>query len=307
MKSKNTLLLNTVGQFRLLPSIGRRFLLLSLGIALITGCELDRDRDAEPPTIGKLTFASPMDIQESINVTAVVLLNENKNSDLQYEWSVTGGQIANNGVWDTDSLPKMANDSEDKTHGAKEGSSPSNDSEDKTHGRKQRRSPSSVTAMATYIAPETAGFYTITLKVCTRYAVVEEARNVEVTDFIIESEPLVHWRADGGEQIFTWRFNVAAIRRDPISLRYEIQQDIGLPEATLNIKIDEEQLPPKTIEKPTLATQGLVIKDVDITKYITSPKKYKLTLTLTPTENIKENKWLLKKIQVTGVEGAFLP
>ena len=287
MKRKKTLLMDTIGQFGLFPLIGKLLPLLSLGMVLITGCDLDRDRDAEPPVIEKLTVTSPINVQAPIDVAAVVLLNE-EDLDLsyEYEWSATGGQITNNGVLDADRMSATTTDSKNKTNGAKRG-----------YG------DPSVTAIATYIAPKTPGIYTITLKVCTRYAVVEKSTPVEVTDFIIESSPRVHWKSTGGEQIFIFSFDVDAIRRAPILLRYEIEPAIYVLEADFYISIGGKRV------QPVLAAQGLIPNEIDITKHIKCPERHELIFTLKPKEEISRSgkNWSLKNIKIVGVEGNFLP
>ena len=295
MKRKKNLFLPTALHSFLLYSIGNLLFLILVGIITIgCGVDFDREEDAEPPVIKTLTVeTSVINIQGIATVTAVVPLNEDRDLQYEYRWSASEGEIKHNGVWDTHRMPE--------THSQK-----IIDSTEKGKQKKKIDNAQSLTAMATYIPPKKPGIYTITLKVCTRYAVVEKSENVEVTDFIIETSPRVYWESDGGEQSFTYSFNVEAIRRAPILLRYEIQQDLCLPGASLKIKIDEDQIPLVDIEKPTLITHELIVKGVDITKYIKSPKKYKLTLTLIPKENINKKKWLLKKIQIVGVEGNFL-
>ena len=285
MTRKNILFLRRIVQPCLLSPIGKLLLWLPLGIVLITGCDLDRDREAEPPVIEKLYIESPIiNIQEITTVTAEIPLNEDPDLQYEYEWTTTGGRIKDNGVQETDS--------KQETNEAKEIS----------------RFPS-LTAKATYIAPKVAGIYTITLKVCTRYAVVEKAVNVEVTDYIIEFSPYVYWKGNSSEQSLICRFDVEAIRRSPILLRYKIQQDMRQPAANLSINIDETSVTqrPIPIPKASATTDVIISKAVDITLHINRTGQYKLSFTLKTEENVMENAWLLKNIQIIGVEGDFLP
>lgn len=293
MKRKNTLLLNMVGQSCLLSSIGKLLLWLSLGIGLVTGCgldlDLDRDRDSEPPVIRELTFESPINIQKSINVTAVVPVNEDRDLKYEYDWSVTGGEIKENGVLDTGSMPITITDGNDETHGAE-----------------AIDSLPSVTVMATYIAPETPGIYTITLKVCTRYAVVEKSCNVEVTNYIIKSSPRVYWRTD--DQNLICPFDVEAIRRAPILLRYKIQRNFNREqtETSLIVYIDGEDVSQQKIGSLRSLDPLVISDEIDVTQYINTPREYELKFML-KTMDIKENVWLLKSVQIVGVEGDFFP
>lgn len=289
MKRKNTLLLNMVGQSCLLSSIGKLLLWLSLGIGLVTGCDLDRDRDSKPPVIRELTLESPINIQKSINVTAVVPVNEDPNLQYEYDWSVTGGEIKENGVLDTGSMPITITDGNDETHGAE-----------------AIDSLPSVTVMATYIAPETPGIYTITLKVCTRYAVVEKSCNVEVTNYIIKSSPRVYWEANKDEELL--QFDVEAIRRAPILLRYKIERNFNREQTETNliVCIDEEEVSQQKIGSLQSLDPLVISDEIDVTQYINTPRAYNLKFML-KTMDIKENVWLLKSVQIVGVEGAFFP
>ena len=313
MKRKNTLFRDTIPQSYLLPSIGKRLLLLSLGIVLITGCnldlDLDRDMKAEPPVIEKLTLVSPIKVQTSVDVAAVVPRNEDEDLRYEYNWHATAGEIVNNGVWDPPSRPKAhSSNKTNSTKGGKkkvEGKEEVNSTKKSNWAQKIDDVPS-VTAMATYIAPKTAGVYTITLKVRTRYAFAEKSINVEVTDDIIASAPFAYWGVNGNERL-PYRFKVSAIRRSPILLRYEIQQDSGQPAANLVIKIGKKQVGQKQISNAPPRTDALISGEVDITSRINCPEQYKLTFILKTDGAIMEKAWLLQSVQIFGVEGVFLP
>ena len=279
MKRKKILLLHTVLHSFLLPLIGNLLFLILVGMIFTIGCDIDLDReeDAEPPVIKELTVEpSVINVQGIATVTAVVPPNEDEDLQYQYEWSATEGGIKNNGVW------KLDPTSCDKA--------------------------SNLVSSATYIAPKTAGIYTITLTVCTRYAVAEKAINVEVTEYIMEFSPRVYWKSKGNEQSLTWEFNVEGIRRSPILLQYKIEQSFGQPAATLSINIDKKPVPSlKPIPKAPLTTAASISEEVDITSHINRTGNYEITFTLKTKEDIVERAWLLKNIQIVGVEGDFLP
>ena len=299
MKRKNALLFGTSRQSCLPTSIGKLLLLISIGVALFAGCDLDldRDRDAESPAIEKLKVKSPINIQEAIDIIAVVPLNEDRDLKYEYRWTANHGEIKHNGVWDTDSRTE--------THSKKITDRQKKGKKDKKEKRVDN-APSK-TVVATYIAPETAGTYTITLKVCTRYAVAEKSVNVVVTDYIIESFPRAYWKANGNEHTLTYEFDVEAIRRSPILLRYKIRQDPDQAKASLSININKQKGVTQAIGNSKSMDPVTISGEIDVTKYINRTGKYEITLTLKSTENIMENTWFLKNIQIIGVEGDFLP
>lgn len=273
MQRKNTLFPNTIEQSGLSLLIGKWFFLFSLGIVFIAGCDLDRDRDAEPPMIEKLE--SEMQVirtHETTTIVAEVLRNEDRDLQYEYAWSTTGdGEIKNNGA------QKLKEDAE------------------------------TITVKATYIAPKTAGTYTVTLKVCTRYAVVEKSTNVEVTNYAIEIFPMHSWEASDSDPSLTYGFCVEAIRHSPILLQYKIQRDPQI-EADLSVKIDKELVHKQKITESN-ALEPVISVEKDVTSHINRTGKYEITFTLkTAKDPIRENVcFFLKKIKIVGVEGDFFP
>lgn len=301
MIRKNILSLRKALQPCLLASIGKLLFLLPFGVGLIIGCDLDRDTDAEPPMIEELAIDEQIiNIRDVTSVTAKIPRNEDPNLRYEYMWSTTGGQIKHNGVRDTERASATTTDNEVETKRKKE-----DDNKVEAKRKKEDDSVSSLTALATYIAPETAGTYTITLKVCTRYAVVEKTVKVVVTDHIIELYPYVYWEEKGKDQSLTYQFDVEAIRRSPILLRYKIQQDARQPRATLIIDIDRSKVTQESIPAASLTKDVIISKDVDITSHINRIGQYELRFTLEP--KLLANTWLLKNIQIIGVEGHFVP
>ena len=273
MERENTLLPNTIERSCSRLFIGRWFVLFSIGIALITGCDLDRDRDAEPPMIEKLE--SEMQVIKTHGTTTIVAeVSRNEDPDLQYEyaWSTTGGgKIQNNGA------QNLKDDAQ------------------------------TITVKATYIAPETAGTYIITLKVRTRYAVVERSTDVAVTNYAIEIFPVEPWKANGSEQSLAYRFCIEAIRHSPILLEYKIQQTRYQPTADLVVNMDKGLVYKQKITESN-ALEAVISVEKDITPHINRTGQYELTFTLQTTKDpIRENTWFLKKIKIVGVEGDFLP
>ena len=240
-----------------------------------------------------LTADSPIKIQECIDVTAVVPVNEDPDLQYEYEWSATGGEIKNSGVWVADSMPLPMTGGKGETQEAEEGN----------RGR-------SVTAIASYIAPKTAGVYTITLKVSTRYAVTERSCSVEVMDYIVTSSPRVYWQPSDDDKTLTYRFDVEAIRHSPLLLRYKIQRDFQekQPATTLIVSIDKKALHTQKIGAgPQHVTDPVFISgEINVTKAINTPRVYTLDFML-QTQDLPENTWLLKTVEIVGVEGAFFP
>ena len=278
MKRENPLFIGGIDQSHLLFSIGNLilFLLMLVGIIFLTGCDLDvdldREEEAEPPVIVVLeSERSVLKPREAVTITAKVPCHKDPDLLYEYDWSTTDkGDIKNNGV-------RNSND-----------------------GTK------TITVTATYIAPEDPGTYIISLKVCTRYAVVEKAISVEVMDYSIEFSPRTYWKADDGEQSLTYWFDIEAIRRSPILLQYKIHQDPWQPAATLIVNIGKESLRPENIEKAPVTTPASISKEIDITKYIKQTTQYELRFTLKTVKPIMDNTWFLKNIKIAGVEGYFL-
>ncbi len=288
MKRKDSLLPGTLRTSCVRLSIENLllFLYISLGITFLTGCGLDRDEGAEPPSITDLTIDPSSEtvpdiltvtVQEVATVTAKV--RPNKDSDLQYgyEWITTGGDIQHNGVQVDDTVPE--------------------------------RGDTALTRItATYIAPKTPGIYTITLRVCTRYAFVEKTVPVEVTDYIVKYIPIDPWKGGAREESLTYTLQVKAVRRSPITLSYTIQQNPRQATADLYLQIGTEMVP---VERKIGKTQSLesviYTNTVDITRHIQQSGEYKFDFKLKTENPIMGNTWLLKEIKVVGIEGNFSP
>ena len=295
MKRKNTLLTGTVGTSRVRLSIENLllFLCISLGIMLLTGCDLDRDEEALPPVIADLTVgSSSMTVQDIatvtaqhiVTVTAKVPPNEDKDLQYGYEWSTTGGDIKHNGVQTGSTVSK-------------------NDGTASKMDNTRFMRPT-----ATYIAPKTPGIYTITLRVCTRYAFVEKTIPVEVTDYIVKYMPLEPWKGGASQESLTYKLDVKAIRRSPMTLNYTIQQGIRQATADLYVRIGTKTLRVKReIGEMNSPESVIYTNSVDITRYINQSGEYKLTFMLETKKPIMENTWFLKQIKVVGIEGNVSP
>ena len=318
MKRKNTLLPGTAGTSCVRLSIENLllFLYISLGITLLTGCDLDRDEEAEPPAITDLTIDSlSMTVQDIATVTAKVPPNEDPDLQYEYEWITTGGDIKNNGVQKDDTESKEEDntetekdDTESKEEDNTETEKDDTESKEEDNTETEKDDTQIIRVTATYIAPKTPGIYTITLRVCTRYAFVEKTVSVEVTDYIVKYMPLDPWKGGACQESLKYELDVKAIRRSPIVLSYTIQQNPRQASADLYLRIGTETVPMKReIGEMNPLESVIYTNKVDITRYINQSGPYKFTFTLKTENPIMENTWLLKEIKVVGIEGNFSP
>lgn len=155
-----------------------------------------------------------------------------------------------------------------------------------------------------YVAPESAGTYTITLEISDGN--VTKRENIRIVVDIgnaIVSMPNRYWHGNTFTQSLNFRLNVDKLFRDNISLRYEIIQDAARAGAFLSITINGiSVVRNRAIGDVHPQDPVLITDNVDVSSIISSPGNYDLTLTI-DVVNVMENAWLLNKITVIGVEG----
>ncbi len=157
-----------------------------------------------------------------------------------------------------------------------------------------------------YVAPESTGTYTITLKVTD--GTVTERGNIQIQVNVgnaIIAMPNRYWQGNTFTQTLTYRLNVEELFRENITLRYEILQDTALAGAFLNIAINGiSVVRNREIGDVQPTEQLLTAGDVDVSSIITAPGNYELTLTL-EVVNVMQDAWLLRKLTFIGVEGSL--
>ena len=157
-----------------------------------------------------------------------------------------------------------------------------------------------------YVAPESAGTYTITLEVSDGTVTERNDIRIEVNiGHAIVAMPNRYWQGNTFTQTLSYRLNVEEIFRDNITLRYEILQDTARAGAFLTITInDTPVIRNRAIGEVQPAEMLLIADDVDVSRIITAPDNYELALTL-EVVNVMEDAWFLRKLTLIGVEGTI--
>ncbi len=160
-------------------------------------------------------------------------------------------------------------------------------------------------ASVTYLAPDAPGVYTITLELTDGFEVDQGSITVEVV--VLQSlriDSNTYWSGEDETPVLKYQVNVTQLLRPAVTLRYEILQDGAKTGAFLsigvngNLFVEEEAIGEvRPVEKPVI-TGG-----VDVSRIITGPGAYDLTLTLAVV-NAVERGWLLQKAELIGVEGS---
>ncbi len=161
-------------------------------------------------------------------------------------------------------------------------------------------------ASVIFVAPETAGTYTITLEVSGRS--VSERTNIQIQVELgnaIIVMPNRYWQGTTFTQTLSFRLNIEELFRDNITLRYEILQDTAQAGAFLSIAIDGTPvIQDERIGSVQPARMMSIADDVDVSSFISAPGNYELTLSL-DIVNVMEDAWLLQKLTVIGAEGSL--
>jgi len=157
-----------------------------------------------------------------------------------------------------------------------------------------------------FVAPETAGTYTITLEVSDES--VSERTNIQIQVELgnaIIAMPNRYWQGSTFSQTLSFRLNIEELFRDNITLRYEILQDTAQAGAFLSIAIDGTSvIQDKRIGSVQPARMMSIADDVDVSSIISAPGNYELTLSL-EIVNVMEDAWLLQKLTIIGAEGTL--
>ncbi len=157
-----------------------------------------------------------------------------------------------------------------------------------------------------YVAPESAGTYTITLEVSGGIVTARADIRIEVhIGHAIVAMPNRYWQGNTFTQTLTYQLNVEELFRDNITLRYEILQDTARAGAFLTIALNGTPvIRNRAIGAVQPAEPLLIADDVDVSRILTAPGNYELSLTL-EVVNVMEDAWLLRKLTLIGVEGTI--
>ncbi|MDE0484260.1 MAG: hypothetical protein OXI67_16895 [Candidatus Poribacteria bacterium] len=157
-----------------------------------------------------------------------------------------------------------------------------------------------------YVAPESAGTYTITLEVSDGTVAERNDIRIEVNiGHAIVAMPNRYWQGNTFTQTLTYRLNIEEIFRDNITLRYEILQDTARAGAFLTITLNGTPVIRNRAIGAVQPAEMLLIADgVDVSRIITAPGNYELALTL-EVVNVMEDAWLLRKLTLIGAEGTI--
>ena len=157
-----------------------------------------------------------------------------------------------------------------------------------------------------YVAPESAGTYTISLEVSDRTVTERNDIRIEVNiGHAIVAMPNRYWQGNTFTQTLTYRLNVEELFRDNITLRYEILQDTARAGAFLSIAINGVSVVRNRAIGVVQPDGPLTIADeVDVSSILIVPGNYELSLTL-EVVNVMEDAWLLQKLMLIGVEGTI--
>ena len=157
-----------------------------------------------------------------------------------------------------------------------------------------------------YVAPESAGSYTISLEVSDGTVTERHDILIEVNiGHAIVAMPNRYWQGNTFMQTLTYRLNVEELFRDNIRLRYEILQETARAGAFLSIAINGVSVVRNRAIGVVQPEGPLTIADeVDVSSVLTVPGNYELSLTL-EVVNVMEDAWLLQKLTLVGVEGTI--
>lgn len=157
-----------------------------------------------------------------------------------------------------------------------------------------------------YIAPETAGTYTITFEVTDGAVTASQDIRIEVSvGNAIVAMSNRYWQGNAFTQTLTYRLDVRKLFREKITLRYEILQDAARVGAFLSVAINNTSLIRNRAIGAVQPAEPLLIADeIDVSSVLRAPGQYELTFTL-EVVNIMEDAWLLRKLYLIGAEGTL--
>ena len=157
----------------------------------------------------------------------------------------------------------------------------------------------------TYIAPDATGVHTIRLQLTDGFAIAEQAVTVEVValqSLLIDSD--TYWAAQGETLVLKYQVSITHIIQQPVALRYDIVQDEAETGAFLSLEVDGILLvEEEAIGEVQPAGRIVIMRQVDVSRIITGPGRYEVTLTLAVVNPV-ERGWLLQTAELIGVEGS---
>ena len=157
----------------------------------------------------------------------------------------------------------------------------------------------------TYIAPDVTGVYTIRLQLTDGFAAAEQAITVEVValqSLLIDSD--TYWAGQDETLLLKYQVSITHILQQPVALRYDIVQDKAETGAFLSLEVDGILLvEEEAIGEVQPAGRIAIMKQVDVSRIITGPGRYEVTLTVTVVNSV-ERGWLLQKAELIGAEGS---
>jgi hypothetical protein len=155
----------------------------------------------------------------------------------------------------------------------------------------------------TYLAPDRAGAYTITLELTDGFEAAQNSITVEVVAQALTIGANAYWPGNSLTPTLKYRISVAQLTRPDVRLQYEIVQDAATTGAFLSVQINGVTLLEEAaIGEVQPANKPLSVGEVDAAKVITGPGEYELTLSLLVIKAVDRG-WLLQKAELIGAEG----
>ena len=157
-----------------------------------------------------------------------------------------------------------------------------------------------------YVAPQSAGRYTITLEVTDGNSKKTSAIHIDVEiGKAIILLPNRYWKGNTFTQQLTFKLSVHEIHRENITLRYEILQDSARIGAFLSIAINDTNIIQDNLIGTVQPDEPVtVIDDIDVSHIITDTGIYEIKMTLDVID-VMDNAWLLKKLILIGLDGTL--
>ena len=113
-----------------------------------------------------------------------------------------------------------------------------------------------------------------------------------------------YWEGQAETLVLRYRVNVTQILHLPVILQYDIVQDEARTGAFLNVEVDGVLLvEEEAIGEVDPPDRIVIMGQVDVSRIITDPGPYEVTLTLAVV-NAVERGWLLQKAVLIGAEGS---
>ena len=163
------------------------------------------------------------------------------------------------------------------------------------------------TSSVTYVASDTPGTHTITLQLTDGFAIAERAITVEVLSqqsLLIDTD--TYWAGQGETLALKYQVNVTQILHQPAILQYDIVQDEARTGAFLNVEVDGVLIvDEEAIGEVDPAEKIIITRKTDVSKVITGPGRYEITLILAVV-NVVDRGWLLQKAALIGAEGSVV-